>query len=222
MSCGAINTPALLLRSKIPNPNGLIGKNLRLHPVVGCVAALPREIKVWDGAPMTTVSNAGSGGSDGSHYGVKLECPSVHVAFGGAQLPWINPMQSKRDLLLLPNAFVTIALCRDKGSGSVTIDSNGDARLYYPMAQHDRNSLVEGSEMLIRLSAAVGADKIMSSVIPLEGVFDLPSPEEATEEKRREIVDQYVEKMVSGIPRGIPIGIGRPITRPLAGRWPAN
>ena len=117
ISCGAINTPALLLRSKVPNSNGLIGKNLRLHPVVGCVAALPKEIKVWDGAPMTTVSNAASGGSDGSHYGVKLECPSVHVGFGGAQLPWLNPKQNRRDLLFLPNSFVTIALSRDKGSG---------------------------------------------------------------------------------------------------------
>ena len=196
ISCGAINTPALLLRSKVPNSNGLIGKNLRLHPVVGCVAALPKEIKVWDGAPMTTVSNAASGGSDGSHYGVKLECPSVHVGFGGAQLPWLNPKQNRRDLLFLPNSFVTIALSRDKGSGSIQIDSDGNARLYYPLSQHDRDSLVEGSEMLIRISAAVGAEKIMSSVIPLNGVVDLPN-EEGKEEERREKIDEYVEKMAA-------------------------
>ncbi len=196
ISCGAINTPALLLRSKVPNSNGLIGKNLRLHPVVGCVAALPKEIKVWDGAPMTTVSNAASGGSDGSHYGVKLECPSVHVGFGGAQLPWLNPKQNRRDLLFLPNSFVTIALSRDKGSGSIQIDSDGNARLYYPLSQHDRDSLVEGSEMLIRISAAVGAEKILSSVIPLNGVVDLPN-EEGKEEERREKIDEYVEKMAA-------------------------
>ena len=196
LSCGAINTPAMLLRSRVPNSNTLIGKNLRLHPVVGCVATLPRDIRAWNGAPMTTVSNAASGGADGSHYGVKLECPSVHPGIGGAQMPWINPKQSKRDLLYLPNAFVTIALSRDKGSGSVKIDSNGNARLYYPLAQHDRNSLVEGSEMLVRLSAAVGAEKIVSSVIPLEGIVELPNAD-THEEARRETIDSYIEKIVN-------------------------
>ena len=33
VSCGSINSPALLLRSKVPNQN--IGTNLRLHPVTG-------------------------------------------------------------------------------------------------------------------------------------------------------------------------------------------
>ena len=196
LSCGAINTPALLLRSRVPNSNSLIGKNLRLHPVVGCIATMPRDIRAWNGAPMTTVSNAASGGADGSHYGVKLECPSVHVAIGAAQMPWLNPKQSKRDLLYLPNSFVTIALSRDKGSGSVKIDSNGNARLYYPLAQHDRNSLVEGSEMLVRLSAAVGAEKILSSVIPLGGIAELPSAD-TKEVARREAIDTYVEKIAS-------------------------
>ena len=62
------------------------------------------------------------------------------------------------------------------------------------MSQHDRDSLVEGSEMLIRISAAVGAEKIMSSVIPLNGVVDLPN-EEGKEEERREIIDEYVQTL---------------------------
>ena len=188
VSCGAINTPALLLRSEVPNRNGLIGKNLRLHPVVGSVATLPRPVRVWEGAPMSTVSNAASGGRDGSHYGVKLECPSVHPAFGGAQLPWSSGVDFKRHLLRLPNAFVTIALCRDKGSGSVVIDKTGTPRIYYPLSQHDRNELTDGAEMLVRISAAVGASTVMSSVIPAKGVVDLPSEEN----ERRKAVDAYV------------------------------
>jgi choline dehydrogenase-like flavoprotein len=191
VSCGAINTPALLLKSGVPNRNGMIGKNLRLHPVVGCVSVVPEDVRVWDGAPMSTVSNAAAAGQDGSHYGVKLECPSVHPSFGGAQLPWLSAADFKKNVLRLPNAFVTIALCRDKGSGSVTVDKDGMPRLHYPLSVHDRDSLVEGAEKLVRVSAAVGATSVMSSVIPHRGVVELPGTDE--EVKRREAIDEYID-----------------------------
>jgi choline dehydrogenase-like flavoprotein len=53
VSCGSINTPALLMRSQIPklNQSGQLGKNLRLHPVATTLAVMPEKVKVWEGAP---------------------------------------------------------------------------------------------------------------------------------------------------------------------------
>ena len=90
VSAGSLNTPALLLRSGLKNGN--IGKNLRLHPVCAAVGMEGGEskrgddgdgsVKIWDGPPMTTVSNVMAMGHDGSGYGAKLECPSLHPGTG--------------------------------------------------------------------------------------------------------------------------------------------
>ncbi|CAE8637429.1 unnamed protein product [Polarella glacialis] len=85
VACGSINSPALLLRSRLPNKNGLIGKNLRLHPVSFVIARVPAgapDVVSWEGAPMTAVSNECARGPFGDNYGSKLECPGLHAGLG--------------------------------------------------------------------------------------------------------------------------------------------
>jgi hypothetical protein len=53
VSGGSINTPAILLRSGLTNPN--IGKNLHLHPVSFVSGYFKEKINPWDGAIMTAV-----------------------------------------------------------------------------------------------------------------------------------------------------------------------
>ena len=50
---GAINSPALLLRSKAPDPHGLVGKRTFLHPVVSSAALFDQAVEGWNGAPQT-------------------------------------------------------------------------------------------------------------------------------------------------------------------------
>ena len=38
------------------NESGSLGRNLRLHPVVGVMAVCDQVVDIWNGAPMTTVS----------------------------------------------------------------------------------------------------------------------------------------------------------------------
>jgi long-chain-alcohol oxidase len=51
---GSINSPAILLRSKVRNPN--IGRNLHLHPCTYVTAYFDEQINPWEGAIMTAVS----------------------------------------------------------------------------------------------------------------------------------------------------------------------
>jgi len=53
VSGGSINSPAILLRSKIRNPN--IGRNLHLHPCTYVTAYFDEQINPWEGAIMTAV-----------------------------------------------------------------------------------------------------------------------------------------------------------------------
>ena len=73
-ACGAVNTPALLKRSGLENPNS-IGKHLRLHPVTAAWGVFDEEIVPWEGMLASTYSDQDAD-MDGDGYGVKYE----HVA----------------------------------------------------------------------------------------------------------------------------------------------
>jgi choline dehydrogenase-like flavoprotein len=169
VSCGSLNSPALLLRSSLPDSHRQIGKNLRLHPVTGVLGIMPDEVNLWRGAPMTTVSNqCGVGAKD--NYFAKLECPIAHPGIFSAIAPWKDGASFKDMMLEYKKSAAIIVLTRDKGSGQVTVDKTGMARLSYKVDDHDRMSLLEGAEKALRILEAAGAAKI--SV----GQFNAPIP----------------------------------------------
>lgn len=195
VSCGSINSPALLLRSKLPNRNGQIGKNLRLHPVAGIYGKMPLgapDVKVWEGAPMTTVSNAVAAGPAGDNYGAKLECPSVHPGLAGVLVPWLGGRQFKEFMLDFRRTAMQIALVRDRDAGEVRLDAaTGEARLFYPIGEHDRKSLTEGIAASIRVLAAAGAEEIGTTQgQAMSGGRTLPPP--AMREARERAVNELI------------------------------
>lgn len=76
---GAINTPALLLRSKAPDPSGQLGKRTFLHPTLISAAFYERRIEGWSGAPQSIYSDhfLATDPIDGP-MGYKLETPPLH------------------------------------------------------------------------------------------------------------------------------------------------
>mmetsp|Transcript_38402 Transcript_38402/g.99356 ORF Transcript_38402/g.99356 Transcript_38402/m.99356 type:complete len:722 (-) Transcript_38402:193-2358(-) len=164
VSCGSIQSPALLLRSKIPDPHKQIGKNLRLHPVTGATGVMPKDhepVRSWQGAPMTTVSNVVAAGPDNDMYGSKLECPIVHPGITSALMPWKSGAEFKKRMLNYPSTAAIIVLTRDKYGGEVRIDKNGVARVYYKVGDHLVRSLLQGLEKALRLFEAAGAEQIV-------------------------------------------------------------
>ncbi|QYG02058.1 MULTISPECIES: GMC family oxidoreductase [Massilia] len=76
---GAINTPALLLRSKAPDPSGQLGKRTFLHPTLISAAFYEKRVEGWAGAPQSVYSDhfLSQGPIDGP-MGYKLETPPLH------------------------------------------------------------------------------------------------------------------------------------------------
>jgi hypothetical protein len=54
---GAIGSPALLLRSGVPDPYRLLGKRTFLHPVVISSALMPERVDAYAGAPQSIYSD---------------------------------------------------------------------------------------------------------------------------------------------------------------------
>ena len=100
---------------------------------------------------MTTVSNACASGRKGDHYGAKLECPAILPGFVSAIVPWEGRREYKELLLDMRRMFAIIVLCRDKGSGEVRLDAEGEPVLNYPLHPEDAQSIVDGMEVRVYL-----------------------------------------------------------------------
>jgi choline dehydrogenase-like flavoprotein len=53
VAASATGTPALLERSKVPDPSGTTGRGLRVHPAVTVAAELDAPVRAWEGIPQT-------------------------------------------------------------------------------------------------------------------------------------------------------------------------
>ena len=87
-AAGAIGSPALLLRSRIPDPYAVAGVRTFLHPTVVSAALMPERVDGYAGAPQTIFSDhyVDTAPIDGP-IGFKLEAPPVHPVLAAITLP---------------------------------------------------------------------------------------------------------------------------------------
>jgi choline dehydrogenase-like flavoprotein len=53
VSASATGTPALLIRSEIPDPSGRVGNHLRLHPALVAAGRFDEPVRAWTGIPQS-------------------------------------------------------------------------------------------------------------------------------------------------------------------------
>jgi choline dehydrogenase-like flavoprotein len=159
-AAGAIHTPALLLRSGLSNPN--IGRNLRLHPATATRAEYEFPIQMWSGVILSAYSDEFAN-LDGQHYGAILETPPGHVGLWAVALPWESGEQHKAKMLCTRQQAATIVIVRDRGSGQVTTDKNGQPRLHYQLSETDAKHMLSGVEGALRIHKAAGAHELAIS-----------------------------------------------------------
>jgi choline dehydrogenase-like flavoprotein len=110
---GAINSPAVLLRSSAPDPHGLLGTRTFLHPVVASAAVMEQAVNAWTGAPQTIYSDhfMDTQAIDGP-IGYKLEAPPLHPVIFASTVQGYGQQQADM-LAKFPYTHVLLALMRD-------------------------------------------------------------------------------------------------------------
>jgi len=157
VACGAIHTPALLIRSGLKHKE--LGRNLFFHPTVGIAARYSDKIEPWFGPMMSTVvtDNARIDGN----YGYWLETAPVHPGVIGMTLPWISKQQHKDDFTMAPNCAAFIVLTRDRYGGKVTVDKKMQAKVNYKMHSYDLNHSIMGMMEAAEVHLAAGAEEVI-------------------------------------------------------------
>jgi choline dehydrogenase-like flavoprotein len=163
---GAINTPGLMLRSRLPDPHHNLGKRTFLHPSSVSAAIMPQQVDGFSGAPQTVYSDhfLETQAIDAA-IGFKLEAPPIHPILAGITLHGFgadHSMWMKR----LPNMQVLIALMRDgfhpesKG-GAVHIRNDGSPVLDYPLNDYLWDGIRRSLLVMSEIQFAAGAGIVM-------------------------------------------------------------
>ncbi len=167
-SCGAINGPALLLRSDI-NDHGRVGKRTFLHPVVGLASLFETPVKGWYGAPQSVSSHQFiDRGPD--KIGFFFEAAPTHPIlaataasnFGKVQQAFMAQLSHTSFLIAL---HVDGVLPNDDG-GTVSLSRQGKVLLDYPIGDSLRESFKESMKRGAELTLASGAKMVQSLHFP--------------------------------------------------------
>lgn len=180
LAAGAIGSPALLLRSRLPDPHLTVGRRTFLHPTVVSAAVMPGKVEGWKGAPQSIYSDhfLDSVALDGP-MGFKLEAPPVHPILAGITLPG-HGAQHAQWMTQLPQLQVLIALLRDgfheeSRGGVVRLRGDGSPVLDYPMTGYAWEGARRAWLAMAEIQFAAGAERVMP--MHNDGVTALTWPE---------------------------------------------
>jgi len=159
VAAGAIESPALLLRSGIGGPAA--GRHLRLHPASLVGGFYESPIEGWIGQIQSALSDQFA--TCEGDWGFLIEATTVAPAIVAMSLPWEDGESHKRTLTRLAHIAPFVSVARDHGEGRVVIDGHGRAVTRWSFkdevdARMFRRAMVE----LARLHRAAGASEILT------------------------------------------------------------
>jgi choline dehydrogenase-like flavoprotein len=157
VAAGALESPAVLLRSGIGGP--AVGNYLRLHPCTATFGFYPQDMENWKGAPHSGLVHEFDDIEDG--WGFLIEGAQYTTAIAGSALPFTTAVEHKRIMAHFRHGATLIALLRDRGHGRVTIDRDGQSVPTYALTDElDLRNMAKGIDTQVRLHEAAGATQI--------------------------------------------------------------
>lgn len=166
VSGGAINSPALLKRSKAPDPHGLLGTRTFLHPVAFSGGVFEQRIEGWAGAPQSIYSDhfVHNAPFDGP-IGFKLEATPMHPGLTSVLMGGYGSSLAER-FQHYPNTQMMLALLRDgfhpeSTGGTVMLNLDGSPLLNYNLSDYVLAGFKQSLLTMAEVQFAAGAKKVM-------------------------------------------------------------
>ncbi|NRR28655.1 GMC family oxidoreductase [Oxalobacteraceae bacterium] len=162
---GAINSPALLLRSNAPDPHGLLGKRTFLHPTIISAGLFEQRVDGYAGAPQSVYSDhfLQLAPLDGP-IGYKLEAPPLHPLLLSTTMAGFGD-QHAQTMAQFPHIQGLLALLRDgfhaeAAGGSVALDSRGAPVLDYVISDYVWDGVRRSMLSMAEIQFAAGARSV--------------------------------------------------------------
>lgn len=159
VSAGAIETPALLQRSRLGN--ALVGKNLKIHPTQTIFARYKNEIRMPEGVPQSAVISQGLPSDNG--YGVWIEVAPYRLSLTTSLVPFYG-----KELFEIMKSYnhlhAGVVLTRDGSGGSVNSSVEwkfGKRKVHYKISDADAANMLKGLKILAEIQTAAGAIELI-------------------------------------------------------------
>jgi choline dehydrogenase-like flavoprotein len=158
VACGAVESPALLLRSGIGGPAA--GKHLRLHPATIVNGIYDEPIDAWDGQVQSEVSDHFADCE--GQWGFLIESVGATPVLHAGALPWTDGERHKREFArMFRHHAPFLSVARDRGEGEVVLDDHGQAVVRWSLSDEvDHRLMIRAHVELARLHHAAGAPEI--------------------------------------------------------------
>jgi len=153
LACGALATPALLLRSGVAPSSGQLGRNLHLQPALRVLASFPDEVRAFEEVPQTY--EVGQFLDDG-------------IAIHGLPAPLATIVRDLPAVGRTHKAIVSrharlaamAARIADGGNGRITLRRDGTPIVEYRLSDTDRRRLLRAAALTAELLFAAGAEEV--------------------------------------------------------------
>jgi choline dehydrogenase-like flavoprotein len=167
--CGAVQTPALLLRSGIRSPSGRLGHNLFVHPGSQVAAVFDDEVEGWKGAHQTHQVR------EFEAQGIILAAVNLPPSLTARALPMNG--EPLAEVMAEYNRTVTAGvLVEDTASGRVrAFGRAGRPVATYAVSERDNERVVRALGLLSEALFASGARTVypaIEGVEPLTNIVD--------------------------------------------------
>jgi choline dehydrogenase-like flavoprotein len=183
LACGALHTPALLLRQGIANTSGELGRNLSIHPALAALAVFDEPVHAWNSVPQ------GYSIDEFAHEGLLFEGASAPLDITAASLRGYGP-----DFVALMERFDRILtfgfMVKDTSRGRVRAAGSGEPLITYRVGARDLALVQRGLGILSRVFFAAGAREVR---VPVAGVAPLHGPDDVGRLERRALAARHVE-----------------------------
>ena len=160
LAAGAINSPQLWLKSRLPNANRRVGKNLHLHPAVFVGGIFNETINGHLGIPQSYYIDQFLDLRRAPDSGYLLMPAFGSQMIVAASLPGFG--KDHRELMeRYRHIAALLVLLHDRTTGRVSINYKGSPDIAYRLRRSDKKILVEGIINAARLLFAAGATEIL-------------------------------------------------------------
>jgi choline dehydrogenase-like flavoprotein len=169
LAAGALESPMLWFRSRLPDPHRLAGRNLRLHPHVVVAGVFEETIAFWQGIPQSYVVDEFLNldkSIDGGYLTVAAAAQPISAA---ALFPGLG-----HDHRRLMDGYARTAgvacFLHDRSSGQVTADARGQTVIEYRLDDDDKRDVMAAMRHSCEILFAAGAKSV---VLPYNDLVEI-------------------------------------------------